>query len=434
MKLSLIGIVWLLIHATCSAGTISGQLSSATGIFPKYIFLRSFLHPSQEDTVAVNSFGGFKLKLNSPEPGAYMLQYGHGAFNFFYHPSETSAFVELTVKDGNIDKGTLQNSKEDKAFADLQKVMGVYDNELYKLINMQSSDSVLLVFIHSYNYELNNFQNFYRGTYVADTLAQLRKIEVSTGKSAIDILRSNFFNQVNFSDTSLLANPVLNNMIDFYAFVLCDSTPQEQEKFISTLMNRTGVNLSAYKTTCFHLFNQFLQAKNEPMLKSFFNWFSAQGDSAAVPVIKAKIAKLGKSLSGQAYIPVQFKDAQGNFQPLGHSVANNKYTLLVIWESTCAHCRETIPKVKDLYLKYRDKGLNVYAVSLDENENEWRSYVEQNQLNWQNVYAGNTPNMVLDDYYLNSLPVLVLIDAKGIIQQRFASPVQLDVLLAAYLK
>ncbi len=62
-----------------------------------------------------------------------------------------------------------------------------------------------------------------------------------------------------------------------------------------------------------------------------------------------------------------------------------KYTLLVIWESTCGHCKKEIPLILDVYHKWKDKGFVVYAVG-NELENEgWVKFVKEKNLDWINV-------------------------------------------------
>lgn len=72
-----------------------------------------------------------------------------------------------------------------------------------------------------------------------------------------------------------------------------------------------------------------------------------------------------------------------------------KYTLLVIWESTCGHCKKEVPKLLELYHKWREKGLVVYAIGNELENDKWKKFVEEHHLDWYNV--SDTPEIMKQD-------------------------------------
>lgn len=66
-----------------------------------------------------------------------------------------------------------------------------------------------------------------------------------------------------------------------------------------------------------------------------------------------------------------------------------KVVLMNIWATWCAPCREETPELVDLYTEYRDQGLVVLGVSIDE---QGRSVVDP----FMEKYEVNYP-MVIDD-------------------------------------
>jgi len=65
--------------------------------------------------------------------------------------------------------------------------------------------------------------------------------------------------------------------------------------------------------------------------------------------------------------------------------AGAKYTMVVIWESNCGHCKKEIPKLLDVYHKWKDKGLGVYAIENELENKEWKKFVREKNLDWINV-------------------------------------------------
>jgi thiol-disulfide isomerase/thioredoxin len=67
-----------------------------------------------------------------------------------------------------------------------------------------------------------------------------------------------------------------------------------------------------------------------------------------------------------------------------------KYTLLVFWDATCSHCRETLPVLDSLYrVKWKKKGVRMYAVSVETDGTRamWSTYIKEHHLEeWTHVY------------------------------------------------
>ena len=43
----------------------------------------------------------------------------------------------------------------------------------------------------------------------------------------------------------------------------------------------------------------------------------------------------------------------------------SQVTAVLIWESTCGHCKKELPKYKELYKEWHPKGLEIYAIGND---------------------------------------------------------------------
>jgi thiol-disulfide isomerase/thioredoxin len=61
------------------------------------------------------------------------------------------------------------------------------------------------------------------------------------------------------------------------------------------------------------------------------------------------------------------------------------YTVITIWESNCGHCKKEMPKLQELYEKYKSKGLEIYAIGNEFENDDWRKFIREKNLNWINV-------------------------------------------------
>ena len=56
------------------------------------------------------------------------------------------------------------------------------------------------------------------------------------------------------------------------------------------------------------------------------------------------------------------------------------YVLLVFWASWCPHCVQEIPRLKMVLEQLKDKKISVIFISLDEDENSWKTFVKEQKL------------------------------------------------------
>lgn len=91
-----------------------------------------------------------------------------------------------------------------------------------------------------------------------------------------------------------------------------------------------------------------------------------------------------------------------------------KVVLLEFWASWCGPCRRENPHLKKLYTSYKEKGFEIFAVSIDKREKSWKKATEKDLVDWVNVsdlkgYQGDAPFQ----YSISSIPANFLIDKQG---------------------
>jgi thiol-disulfide isomerase/thioredoxin len=94
--------------------------------------------------------------------------------------------------------------------------------------------------------------------------------------------------------------------------------------------------------------------------------------------------------------------------------SRGKYTLVEFWASWCAPCREESPTLVRLYNQYKDKGFEIFSVSIDKNTTQWKNAIRQDGYTWENVcdlngYGGPTAAL----YTVTAIPNSFLLDKNG---------------------
>lgn len=94
-----------------------------------------------------------------------------------------------------------------------------------------------------------------------------------------------------------------------------------------------------------------------------------------------------------------------------------RYVVVDFWASWCDPCRRGVPAMKEIYAKYRDKGLEIIAVSQDNDAEMWRKAVEEDQSGWIHLIdepvEGKEAMRVGSAYGVRSIPSYFLIDKEG---------------------
>jgi len=94
------------------------------------------------------------------------------------------------------------------------------------------------------------------------------------------------------------------------------------------------------------------------------------------------------------------------------SSLRGQVVLIEFWATWCPPCQMAAPELSKLYAKYNPRGLEILAVSLDEDSSEVKKFLEENKL----LYPIFVDTLGVNELYrVRSIPVTFLVDKKGII-------------------
>lgn len=136
---------------------------------------------------------------------------------------------------------------------------------------------------------------------------------------------------------------------------------------------------------------------------------------AAAVVLTAPLPLLAARLVNHPAPPFARSDLNGSRITL--SAYRGKVILLNFWATWCAPCRVEMPRFVGWQTRYAPRGLQIVAVSMDDDVDPVRTFLRGVQPNYP-VLMGDAK---LGELYggVLGLPVTFLIDRTGIIRARF---------------
>jgi thiol-disulfide isomerase/thioredoxin len=138
---------------------------------------------------------------------------------------------------------------------------------------------------------------------------------------------------------------------------------------------------------------------------------SGIGQAFIASVRRSKAVAEGLPI-GQAAPEINLKAPDDKVVTL--SSLRGKYVLIDFWASWCGPCRRENPNVVRLYNQYKNKGFEIYGVSLDRDRAPWLKAIKDDNLSWTHVsdlkYFNSAAAL---DYMVQAIPYTVLLDKEG---------------------
>ena len=110
----------------------------------------------------------------------------------------------------------------------------------------------------------------------------------------------------------------------------------------------------------------------------------------------------------------KFKDLTDTVQDFGQW--RGKTVILYFWATWCAPCHKEAPRLSALYEKFKDKGLVVIGLVVD-NADKVRKFVKKKALKNPSVYGGSAAIQLGRDLgnAMGAIPYTVIVDQQGVV-------------------
>ena len=119
-----------------------------------------------------------------------------------------------------------------------------------------------------------------------------------------------------------------------------------------------------------------------------------------------KIDRVGKPLE------LSFADLKGKHIDIKDYTG--KVVLVDFWATWCGPCVAALPELKETYLKYHPKGLEVMGISLDKEKDTLEKFLRDENMTWpQHFDGGGWESDLVRKFEIEGIPTMWLVDKKG---------------------
>jgi len=434
----------------------------------QYIYLGHYFGKSYPiiDSVKVDqqSRGVFKGK-QPLQGGIYLIGFPNKS-GFFEILVDKQQQFSVTADSATLPNGiTYTNSPDNELFARYQRMVsekGMRINSLREVLKTAPTraDSTRLIdSLNTLDIDLRNSRDRlieeHSGTFLASLLQAMREPVLPTelqqpanredSIKAFRYYRDHFWDGVNFWDGRLAYTTFFEEKLDRYFNQLVTPHPDSVNKEMDYMLGFASINpemqrflllrfINRYYSQRYmwedavfvHLYEKYFSSKTYP-------WLSEQGKKT----ITDRAYSLMANILGTPATDIELPDSTGRTVSL--YALQKQFTLVVFWDPTCGHCKETLPKIDSVYAaRWKQDGVGIYAVAKETEGTraDWLRFIAEKKIgHWSHVYYSKEAekNRVEKNvpgysqlYDVQSFPTLYLLDKDKRIVAKKLSYEQMD--------
>jgi len=254
--------------------------------------------------------------------------------------------------------------------------------------------------------------------------------------------RARFWDDVPFRDERLLYTPVIGNKLKRYINELTPQVPDSIIRYADVVIKKSMVNDEMFQFVSNWIALQYQPTKSTVMdgeavyvyiIDKYFNektahWFR-EGE---LEQLRKKAGEMKASLLNRKGPDVIAKDPYGVTKSIYEMKA--PYIIVYMYNPNCEHCQKETPKLNKFYAEWKSKGVDLFAIVLDTNDDEWKNYIRKNNIeHWTHVFDP-TNRAIYGKYYVDITPEMYVLNPERMIIGKNLKTEQLSIIIERDMK
>ena len=414
--------------------TINGIFSPAEEYTYAFLYQATPTGSDYINRAQLGDDGRFSIPFDSTStPGIYKIVYAlppeDNNFDFIYNGKESVTF-SFSVNSGL----EFTDSNENKLWASYIKSIEMVNRTISSFYTQESVDKKgYLEIIKTLSDTQTAYEESAEGT-LSSVFIRANTPYIPEGFEDLSTysknLKRTYLEYVDFENPILQSSDFLVDRVMAYIFGISANTNNEDYKRdVDGLMTIIGEGHVEIKTILFEMIWRRFKGMENPEMANYVadKYLLKLTELTAYDALKEQLISYKNNAVGKRASNFDLaitKNGEKVTTSLHDLDLTNQY-LVIFWSSTCGHCLEELPKIKDILADKKD--LTVIAIGLEDEADNWQKMIGAYQDFIHVLGLGKWDNPTSDAYGVESTPSFFLLDKdKAII----AKPYDADALKA----
>jgi thiol-disulfide isomerase/thioredoxin len=241
--------------------------------------------------------------------------------------------------------------------------------------------------------------------------------------------KDHYWDDTWFFDERLARTSFFEEKLDEYFTTLVYPNPDSVIKELDWMLAYASANDEMQRFLLIKFVNRYLNPQYMWEDKVYVNLFEKYFSQKEYPWLTEKGKKtifdryysMAANIFGSKASDIELPDSTGKTKSLYN--ISNPFTVVLFWDPTCGHCKETLPRIDSIYrAKWESLNVKIFAIAkeTDGSKKDWLSFVGDHKLTgWEHVYNSKEANEArvknnIPSYYqlydVQVVPTLYLLD------------------------
>ncbi len=400
-----------------SQQSVKGTFSPASNFTYAFLYKASPTTLSYLDRDKIAEDGSFNIQLDSTmTAGMYKIVYGvpqeENNFDFIYNGKEDVAFTF------SLDEGLeFKESNENKLWASYTNSMEMINSTISNYYSQESSDKTAFNEIFK---TLKDTQDAFEGASTGTLAATFIKAnrpyipaEYEDITTYSNHLKTSFLN-IDFGNSLLQSSEFLNDRVMAYMFGMsATSTNVEYKQHVDEIVTAIGAENPAIKTALLeNVWNKLIEMQNTGVANyiSDTHLMILANKTGNNDLYQKLISYKNSSVGTIAQdFPITYEIDNKPVNTTLYDLSGADHYLLIFWSSTCGHCLNELPMVKN-YIDTHPKNLKTIAFGIESEKENWQKTIPQFGGFIHVIGLNQWNNPIVKAYGVQSTPTYFILD------------------------